>query len=67
MDEPLHTLERDRPAPDDDEIIVTPEMIEAGAQALWDRTYLAEFPKPADRLCVKEILEAALRARLISR
>ena len=46
-------------------IEVTPEMIEAGTVALWEKTTLAEFPHPADRLEVKVILEAALRARTV--
>ena len=44
---------------------VTPEMIDAGTVALWEKTTLAEFPHPADRLEVKVILEAALRARTV--
>ena len=44
---------------------VTPEMIEAGTVALWEKTTLAEFPHPADRLEVRIILEASLRARTI--
>ena len=45
------------------EIEITPEMIEAGTVALWEKTTLAEFPHPADRLEVKVILEAALRVQ----
>ena len=44
---------------------VTLEMIEAGARALWENTSLIEFPHPADRLGVKIILEAALRAQSV--
>ena len=47
------------------EIEITPEMIEAGTIALWEKTTLAEFPHPADRLEVRIILEASLRARTI--
>lgn len=42
---------------------ITDEMIEAGVQALWNDTTLAEFPNPADRLDIKKIVEAALRVR----
>ena len=42
---------------------VTPEMIEAGTVALWEKTTLAPHPHPGDRLEVKVILEAALHAR----
>ncbi len=37
--------------------------IEAGTEALWEKTVLVEFPNPADRLGVKIILEAALRVQ----
>lgn len=42
---------------------VSPEMIEAGTVALWEKTTLVEFPNPADRLAVRVILEAALRVQ----
>ena len=42
---------------------ITPEMIEVGVRALWEKTSLIEFPHPADRLGVKIILGAALRAQ----
>ena len=47
----------------DSEIEITPEMIEAGTEALWEKNTLTEFPNPSDRLDVRIILEAALRAR----
>lgn len=43
------------------EIEITPEMIEAGTKALWE-TSLVEFPHSGDALCVRAILESALRA-----
>ena len=43
-----------------EEIEITPEMVEAGTAALWE-TALVEFPNPRDRLAVRTILEAALR------
>ena len=42
---------------------ITPEMIDAGTEALWEKTTLIEFPHPADRLGVTIILEAALRVQ----
>ncbi len=42
---------------------VTPEMIEAGTVALWEKSTLIEFPHSTDRLGVKIILEAALRVQ----
>ena len=45
------------------DVDITPEMIEAGTEALWEKTVLVEFPNPADRLGVKIILEAALRVQ----
>ena len=41
---------------------ITDEMVEAGTVALWENTTLAPHPHPADRLDVRKILEAALRA-----
>ena len=43
------------------EIEVTPEMVEAATEALWESS-LVEFPNPADRLDVQIIVAAALRA-----
>ena len=44
------------------EIEITPAMIDAGTEALW-KTSLVEFPNPTDALDVRDVLEAALRAR----
>ena len=50
---------------DCDEVEITPEMIEAGTVALWEKTTLVEFPNPADRLAVKAILEAVLHVQTV--
>ena len=47
------------------DVEITPEMIEAGTVALWEKTTLVEFPNPADRLAVKAILEAVLHVQTV--
>lgn len=56
-------LSQERQAGATDETEVTSEMVDAGTKALWENTTLVEFSNPADRLGVRIILEAALRAQ----
>ena len=51
--------ERDRP---DDEIEVTPEMIEAGVRRLMTWDGVLELEESRARAVVKDVLEAALKA-----
>lgn len=52
-------------APDKDEVEITPEMIEAGGDALWDwmldNGFAESFTQTLARESVEEILRAALR------
>lgn len=50
--------ERDRPALAENEIEVTPEMIEAGLNVLWESGALETPMKGADQIVVKEIFVA---------
>lgn len=54
----VETMSSDRPAPDEIEIEITPEMVEAASDAYyihWDD----DFPNPA--LVMRRVIEAALR------
>ncbi len=54
---------RESGAPADDEVEVTPEMVEAGVTVLWASCAI-EHPLQADRLVVEDIYRAMYRAGL---
>ncbi len=52
---------------DTNELQITPEMIEAACEVLWESGKLFAIAHGPDRLTVREMLDAALRAREPSR